>query len=189
VIKQQLAVRDRETDMFAQVLRFKPIGLRDFIASRAPAAAPSRAADGLVKVKSAYSLEETVDRLKKAIAAKGIPLFGAVDQTRLAAGAGVKLHPSVLLVFGAPSLAAQFLTSNPYAGLDWPIRLLVLQDSTGAVWIAYTDFAWIARRRGIADLPDQTALATAVVDSIASTVRARSSWWPDAIIRGLPIRD
>ena len=155
--------------MFAQVLRFTPTVFRDWIAPRAPARARSVDADGLVRVRSAYPLE----RLKRVIAAKGIPFFGAVDQTRLAACAGVKLHPSMLLVFGAPSLGAQFLSSNPYAGLDWPIRLLVLQDSTGAVWIAYTDFAWIARRRGIANLPEQTALATAVVDSIASTVRAR----------------
>jgi len=159
--------------MFAQVLRFTPTVFRDWIGPRAPARARRGDADGLVRVRSAYPLEQTIDRLKKAIAAKGIPFFGAVDQARLAACAGVKLHPSVLLVFGAPSLGAQFLNSNPYAGLDWPIRLLVLQDSTGAVWIAYTDFAWIARRRGIADLPEQTALATAVVDSIASTVRAR----------------
>ncbi len=162
--------------MFAQVLRFKPTVFRDPIAPRASARARPRDADGLIRVRSAYPLEQTIDRLKKAIAAKGIPFFGAVDQARLAAGAGVKLHPSMLLVFGAPSLGAQFLNSNPYAGLDWPIRLLVLQDSTGAVWVAYTDFAGIARRRGIANLPEQIALATAVVDSIASTVRARSPW-------------
>jgi len=163
--------------MLAQVLRFKPTAFRGPIASRASTQGRPRDADGLVRVRSAYPLEQTIDRLKKAIAAKGIPFFGALDQARLAAGSGVKLHPSTLLVFGAPSLGAQFLNSNPYAGLDWPIRLLVLQDSTGAVWVAYTDFRWIARRRGIANLPEQTALATAVVDSIASTVRTRSPWW------------
>ena len=136
--------------MFAQVLRFTPTVFRDWIAPRAPARARRDDADGLVRVRSAYPLEQTIDRLKKAIAAKGIPFFGAVDQARLAAEAGVKLRPSTLLVFGAPSLGAQFLNSNPYAGLDWPIRLLVLQDSTGSVWVAYTDFAWNARRRRIA---------------------------------------
>ena len=42
-----------------------------------------------------------------------------------------------------------FLTSDPDAGLDWPVRLLVYQDAQGNVWVAYTDFAWIMHRHGI----------------------------------------
>lgn len=44
-------------------------------------------ADGLIKVKSAYGMEETLDRLKKGIAGKGIMFFSEVDQAKLAAGA------------------------------------------------------------------------------------------------------
>lgn len=44
-------------------------------------------ADGLIKVKSAYGMEETLDRLKKDIAGKGIMFFSEVDQAKLAAGA------------------------------------------------------------------------------------------------------
>lgn len=162
--------------MFAQIHKFKPAAYRRPGAVQAPRTARHHWADGLVRVRSAHVFDETVERLKSAIAAKGIPFFGALDQTRLAAGAGIKLRPSTLLVFGSPSLGAKFLNSNPYAGLDWPIRLLVHQDSTGAVWVAYTDFGWVARRRGIADLHEQSALASGIVDSIASTVRARSFW-------------
>jgi uncharacterized protein (DUF302 family) len=144
-------------------------------AARGPTLARQHESDGLVRVKSAYPMRQTVDRLKKAIAAKGLPFFGSIDQAGLAADAGVKLRPSTLLVFGHPSLGAQFLSSNPYAGLDWPIRLLVLEDAAGRVWVAYTDFGCIARRRGISDRPEQFALASALVDSIAATVRA-TSW-------------
>jgi uncharacterized protein (DUF302 family) len=163
--------------MLAPVHRFRPAtAFQSLIARRTPARQRPRDADGLVRVRSAYTVDQTIQRLKSAIAAKGIPFFGAIDQARPAAGVGVTLRPSTLLVFGTPSLGAHFLKSNPYAGLDWPIRLLVVQDSTGAVWVAYTDFAWSARRRGISDLRDQTALASAVVDSIAATVRARPLW-------------
>jgi uncharacterized protein (DUF302 family) len=129
--------------------------------------------DGLIKVKSAYSVDETVERIRKDIAAKGILFFQAVDQAKLAADAGIKLRPSTLLVFGNPPLGAQFLTSNPFSGLDWPVRLLVLQDEAGAVWAAYTDFAWIAKRHGITDRQQQFATASGVVESITSTVRAK----------------
>ena len=134
-------------------------------------AAPS--ADGLVKVRSAYSVEETIARIKKDIADKGIQFFQAVDQAQLAADAGITLRPSTLLTFGNPPLGAQFLTANPYAGLDWPVRLLVLEDEAGTVWAAYTDFAWIARRHHIADREQQFAKASSVVESITSKIRSR----------------
>ena len=90
--------------------------------------------DGIVRVKSAYPLADTVNRLKKDIADKGIMFFSEIDQSELAAKAGIKLLPSTLLVFGNPPLGIQFLTSNPDSGLDWPVRLLVHQDANGDVW-------------------------------------------------------
>jgi uncharacterized protein (DUF302 family) len=134
-------------------------------------AAPSN--DGLVKVRSAYSMDETIVRIRKDIADKGIMFFQAVDQSQLAARAGITLRPSTLLEFGNPPLGAQFLTSNPYSGLDWPVRVLVLQDEAGVVWAAYTDFAWIAKRHGITDRQQQFAMASSVVESITSTIKAR----------------
>jgi uncharacterized protein (DUF302 family) len=128
--------------------------------------------DGVIKVRSAYSLDETVARIRKDISDKGIMFFQEVDQAKLASGAGITLRPSRLLVFGNPPLGTQFLTSNPYSGLDWPVRLLVLQDEAGVVWTAYTDFAWIARRHNISDRAQQFAMASSVVESILSTVRA-----------------
>jgi uncharacterized protein (DUF302 family) len=136
------------------------------------APALAQGADGLIKVKSAFPMDETIARIRADIAAKGILFFQAVDQQKLAADAGITLRPSTLLTFGNPPLGAQFLTSNPYSGLDWPVRLLVLQDDSGAVWAAYTDFGWIARRHGITNRTEQFAKASSVVDSITSTIRA-----------------
>src|SRR5689334_488866 len=92
------------------------------------AEAQDAADDGLVKVRSAYGVDETVARIKQDIAAKGILFFQDVDQSELAKKAGIALSPSHLLTFGNPPLGAQFLTANPYAGLDWPVRVLVLQQ-------------------------------------------------------------
>ena len=65
------------------------------------------------------------------------------------------------------------MTSNPYSGLDWPVRLLVIEDEKGDVWTAYTDFAWIARRHGIQDREQQFGMATGVVDSIKSSIKGK----------------
>ncbi len=145
------------------------------LAFMTPAVAQTQAVgpDGLIKIKSAYSLEETIAHIRRDIADKGILFFQAIDQAQLAAGAGIALRPSTLLEFGNPPLGAQFLTANPNAGLDWPVRLLISQDEAGTVWATWTDFAWIARRHHITNRDEQFAKATSVVESITSTVRGR----------------
>jgi len=134
---------------------------------------PSAPRDGVISVRSAYALPETVDRLKKDVAAKGIMMFFTVDQAKLAADAGIRLRPSTLLVFGNPALGAQFITSNPQAGLDWPVRLLVHEDEKGQVWATYADFAWIAQRHQITDRDAAFKMASNVIASITSSVAAK----------------
>ena len=129
---------------------------------------------GIIKVKSVYSKAETIARLKQDIAAKGIRFFDEIDQSKLAADAGIQIRPSTLLVFGNPPLGTLFIRSNALAGLDWPVRLLVFEDEQGQVWTAYTDFAYIARRHDVRGM-DQDAFnkATGVIASITSSVRSR----------------
>ena len=136
--------------------------------------AAASADDGVIKVRSAYPIAETIDRIRQDVAGKGIAFFSAIDQSKLAMDAGIVLRPSTLLVFGNPALGAQFVTSNPLAGLDWPVRLLVFQDADGAVWAAYTDFGWIAHRHHIEDRQAAFSKATDVIASITATVQARS---------------
>lgn len=136
----------------------------------APVAAQP-ADSGVVRVKSAYSMEESIARIKADIAAKGITFFNEIDQSALAAKNGIPLRRSTLLEFGNPALGTQFVTGNPDAGLDWPVRLLLTQDDAGTVWAVYTDFGWIARRHAITNRDAQFAMATQVVGSITSTIR------------------
>jgi uncharacterized protein (DUF302 family) len=129
--------------------------------------------DGVVRVKSAYSQAETISRLKKAVASKGIMFFSEINQSQLAAKAGIKIQPSTLLVFGNPPLGTTFLSSNPSSGLDWPVRLLVHQDANGDVWAVYTDFQWIARRHRIEDRTKEFEMASQVIAAITSSVKAK----------------
>jgi uncharacterized protein (DUF302 family) len=135
----------------------------------ADGARPVAAANGVVKVKSVYGLDETVARIKADVAAKGIMFFQQVEQSKLAAAAGISIRPSVLLIFGNPPLGTQFMQRNPESGLDWPVRVLVFQDAEGVVWAAYTDFGWIARRHGITD-DAPFKMASQVIASITASV-------------------
>lgn len=139
---------------------------------------PTRAEDpgrqalenGIVKVRSAYPVDETIKRIKQDVSSKGIMFFLAVDQSKLASDAGIKLRPSTLLIFGNPALGSQFMTSNPIAGIDWPVRLLVVEDEKGEVWAVYNDFAYIAGRHGISDRDTAFQKASEVIASITSSV-------------------
>ncbi len=113
--------------MFGSIRPYAAALLAVALTLAAPAVTRANEDDGIVRVKSAYPMNETIARLKKDIADKGIRFFTEIDQAKLAADAGIKLNPSTLLVFGNPPLGTQFITSNPNAGLDWPVRLLVAE--------------------------------------------------------------
>jgi uncharacterized protein (DUF302 family) len=164
----------KEEEMFARIAKVCSAAAVALVLALS-ATATTRAAeeDGIVRVKSAYPLAETITRLKKDIAEKGIRFFDEIDQAKLAANAGIQLRPSTLLVFGNPPLGTLFLTSNPAAGLDWPVRLLVIEDEHEQVWMLYTDFAWIAHRHGIKDRDAAFNMATNVIGSITSSARAK----------------
>jgi uncharacterized protein (DUF302 family) len=159
--------------MFARMIQLCSVIVVTCALMAAPSGLALAGDDGIVRAKSGYSMAETVERLKKDIADKGIKFFSEIDQSKLAADAGIKLQPSVLLIFGNPPLGTQFITANPNAGLDWPVRLLVFENDKGEVWTAYTDFDWIARRHGIKNRSDQFKMASTVIESITSSVKTK----------------
>jgi uncharacterized protein (DUF302 family) len=125
------------------------IGAAVATATRAHSETPQPAAgSGVIRVKSAYSEAETIQRIEKSVADKGIRFFDDIDQQALAAGAGITLRPSHLLVFGNPPLGIK------------------------QVWIAYTDFSWIARRHEITDRDADFKMASMVAASAAASSEA-----------------
>ncbi len=126
-----------------------------------------RAADVLT-LHSANGFDVTVAKLTGDVATKGIRHFATIDQAELARGAGLPLRRSTLVLFGNPPLGVQFLQSNPYAGLDWPVRMLVTEDAAGTVSVSWTDFSAIATRYSITDRTAQFKMASEVALSIAT---------------------
>jgi uncharacterized protein (DUF302 family) len=167
------APTDRKHQMKKRVVDIFASFLLILVVVSAASSARADSDDGIVRVKSAVPMSEAISRIKADIAAKGIKFFSEIDQSKLAADAGIKLRPSTLLVFGNPPLGTQFITSRPNAGLDWPVRLLLTQDDNGDVWAVWTDFEWIARRHNIKDRASQFKMATSVVGSITSTITTK----------------
>ncbi|MFL6722964.1 MAG: DUF302 domain-containing protein [Sphingomicrobium sp.] len=143
------------------------------LVSAADAAMPVATAPalGVIKQRSDFGFEQTIDLLKADIAKKGIRFFDEINQQQLGAGADLPIGRSTLLLFGNPPLGVQFLQSNPLAGLDWPVRMLVTEEADGTVWLSWTDFRFIADRYQLTDRDPQIAMASVVSASIASAAR------------------
>jgi uncharacterized protein (DUF302 family) len=110
---------------------------------------------GLITIPSHHDVNETIDRLESAVAAKGIAVFARIDHAAGAKAAGMPLRPTLLLVFGNPKAGTPLMQAAQIVGIDLPLKALAWEDAAGKVWLSYNDPAWLAQRHGIdaADAP------------------------------------
>ena len=131
----------------------------------------ANAADGLLTSKSPHSAADTMSRLEAAVKERGFTVFARIDHAAGAAKAGLSLRPTELLIFGNPKGGTPFMECAQSVGIDLPLKALVWEDASGAVWLGYNDPAFIAQRHGVADCPVVTkmdkALASIVQDVVA----------------------
>ena len=93
----------------------------------------SRAADGLVSVKSPHGVADTIDRFETAVKARGLNVFLRVDHAAGAKKIGKDLRPTELLVFGNPQGGTPLMECAQSAGIDLPLKALAWQDASGQV--------------------------------------------------------
>jgi uncharacterized protein (DUF302 family) len=119
-------------------------------------------ADGLVTLRSAHDFKTTLDRLLQVLKAKGVTVFAQIDHAAGAAGVGLTLRPTTLVVFGNPAAGTPVMQAAQTAGIDLPLKALVWQDAVGGIHLSYNDMAWIAARHGVGDLPSADAMVAAL---------------------------
>jgi len=134
-------------------------------------ALPAAAADsvkkknGIVDVPSNHSVDQTVERLKDILQAKGITLFALIDHSGEAGKVGMKMPPTKLLIFGNPKGGTPLMLAAPSVAIDLPLKILVWQDSQGKVWLSYNSPAYLQERHG---LPQDLLQNIAVVGTLAA---------------------
>jgi uncharacterized protein (DUF302 family) len=104
---------------------------------------------GLITCSSRHDAATTIARLQAALASRKITVFAVFDHAVNAAGAGLALPPTTVVVFGNPAGGTLLMQANQVAGIDLPLKLLVWQDSSGAGQITYNDPRWIAARHAL----------------------------------------
>jgi uncharacterized protein (DUF302 family) len=81
--------------------------------------------NGIVDVFGNHSVDETVERLKNILQAKGITLFAFIDHSGEAEKVGMKMRPTKLLIFGSPKAGTPLMLATPSIAIDLPLKILV----------------------------------------------------------------
>ena len=105
--------------------------------------------DGLITRDSAHDVPTTLARLNDALRAKGITVFATIDHGAGAAGAGLELRPTVVVIFGNPKAGTPLMQAGQTAGIDLPLKALIWEDEKGGAHLTYNDPVWIAARHGL----------------------------------------
>ncbi len=126
---------------------------------------PSTSDNGIITQASNHSVDETVEKLKEILQAKGITLFALIDHSGEAEKVGMKMPPTKLLIFGNPKGGTPLMLAAPTSALDLPLKILVSQDADGKVWVSYNSLAYLKERHG---LPENLLQNIAVVETLAA---------------------
>jgi len=120
---------------------------------------------GIIDMPSNHSVDETVNRLKGILQAKGVTLFDVIDHSGEAEKAGMKMPPTKLLIFGNPKAGTPVMLASPSAAIDLPLKILVWEDTQGKVWVSYNSPAYLQERH---NLPAELLPNIAVVETLAA---------------------
>jgi uncharacterized protein (DUF302 family) len=119
---------------------------------------------GLVTLKSAHSVDETIARVRALLSAKGIREFALIDHSGEAEKAGLTMPKTQVLIFGNPKGGTPLMLAAPSIAIDLPLKLLVREDAAGDVWVSYWSAQALLQRHRLAE---SFAGNIAVVEMIA----------------------
>jgi uncharacterized protein (DUF302 family)/uncharacterized membrane protein YidH (DUF202 family) len=126
---------------------------------------PPAVNEGIVDKPCNQSVDQTVEKLKSILQAKGMMLFALVDHSGEAEKVGMKMRPTKLLIFGSPKAGTPLMQAAPTIAIDLPLKILVWEDADGKTWVSYNSPAYLQQRHG---LPPELLQNIAVVDTLAS---------------------
>src|SRR5207302_5779679 len=118
--------------------------------------------NGIINKLTHHSVNETVEKIKGILQAKGIMLFALIDHSGEAEKAGMKMRPTKLLIFGSPKAGTPLMLAAPSIAIDLPLKILVWEDAQGKVWVSYNCPDYLKERHGV---PQELLQNIAVVET------------------------
>jgi uncharacterized protein (DUF302 family) len=110
---------------------------------------PAIAADGLIKVQSAFSVKETTERLENILNEKGMTIFNQINHSVAAQKVGIDLRETRLIIFGNPKVGSPLMQCQQSVAIDLPQKAIIWEDDKSNVWISYNDPRYLEKRHHI----------------------------------------
>jgi uncharacterized protein (DUF302 family) len=128
---------------------------------------PANRDRGIIDTPSNHSVDETVEKLKRTLQAKGVTIFAIVDHSGEAEKVGLKMRPTKLVIFGSPKAGTPVMLAAPSVAIDLPLKILIWEDRDGKVWVSYNSPTYLQERHG---LPKELLQNIAIVETLAAAV-------------------
>jgi uncharacterized protein (DUF302 family) len=123
--------------------------------------------NGIVDIPSHHPVDETVEKIRGILAAKGVTLFALVDHSGEAQKVGMKMRPTKLLIFGSPKAGTPVMLAAPSIAIDLPLKILVWEDEAGKAWISYNSADYLGSRHNVPGKLMQNLAAAAIATTAA----------------------
>lgn len=126
---------------------------------------------GLKTIQSDFSVEETVEILKKEIGKQGWHLFAHIDHAKEAQKKGLQLRPTQVILFGNPQIGTLLMQDQQTAAIDLPAKALVYEDEKKRVLIVYNTTDWLRERHQLRDEATIKKISSVLEDVCQSAVK------------------
>ena len=121
--------------------------------------------NGILSKPCNHSVDETLQKLKGLLQAKGVTLFAVIDHSGEAEKVGMKMRPTKLAIFGNPKAGTPLMLAAPSVAIDLPLKILIWEDEAGKVWVSYNGAEYLQQRH---DLPEELVQNLAAAGLLAA---------------------
>ena len=118
---------------------------------------------------SPLTVADTTSKLTGMIAAKGMKLFGVIDQAAEAREVGLTLRDTVLVIFGSPVAGTPVMAASPLTALDLPLKVLIWSDKGQTKVSYYAPTALAARHHLGPELAGNLAGINGLTDALVAS--------------------
>ena len=107
--------------------------------------------NGIVHLRSPYSVPETLKRLEDLLSTKNLTVFARIDHSGEAEKVGLKMRPTQVIIFGSPKGGTPLMVASPTLAIDLPLKALVWEDEDGTVWLSCNSPDYLQWRHQVPD--------------------------------------
>jgi len=129
-------------------------------------------ADGMINIKSDFSVVKTADRLENILKKKGMTLFNRIKHSEGAAKVDIELRETELMIFGNPKVGSPLMKCQQSIAIDLPQKVLIWEDEKSNVWISYNSPQYLVKRH---QLEGCTKVLSKIENALAKMTKAAAT--------------